>query len=322
MAQKGSLLPFLGVVTVLLLGYYALEQQAPPLGEEDGAVCRGLTLSRFLKDGLPRALGGTGDAAGNARRMYRCAAAYKAAHEPFALAVYAYTYMSLQMLAIPGTLVLSILAGMLWPLLQAQLLIAACATTGSALCFALSATVARPVAERILGSRLADMRARVAAHKGDLLYYMLFLRLTPLVPNWTINLTAPLAGVPMRIFVASTVLGLVPANYFHTQTGATLAELASEDAGGGFHWRPLLTLLGLQFVALAPTLFKRRLEVMDATAKSEASTNGGVQAQRKAGAAATPNNRSRSRSNGRRGRSASVGSNSSNSAQKTKKKAA
>lgn len=42
---------------------------------------------------------------------------------------------------------------------------------------------------------------------------MLFLRLTPTLPNTFINVASPIVNVPYHIFFLGTVIGLIPAAY-------------------------------------------------------------------------------------------------------------
>jgi uncharacterized membrane protein YdjX (TVP38/TMEM64 family) len=59
---------------------------------------------------------------------------------------------------------------------------------------------------------------------------MLFLRLTPLIPNWFVNLGSPLVGMPYKYFIIASIfgiyyfiiLGLMPNNFILIQTGLTL----------------------------------------------------------------------------------------------------
>jgi uncharacterized membrane protein YdjX (TVP38/TMEM64 family) len=36
---------------------------------------------------------------------------------------------------------------------------------------------------------------------------MLFVRISPLLPNWFVNVTSPIAGVPFPIFALATAIG-------------------------------------------------------------------------------------------------------------------
>ena len=46
-------------------------------------------------------------------------------------------------------------------------------------------------------------------HKDDLINYIVFLRITPFLPNWFINIVSPVIGVPVMPFFIATVIGKV-----------------------------------------------------------------------------------------------------------------
>jgi uncharacterized membrane protein YdjX (TVP38/TMEM64 family) len=54
---------------------------------------------------------------------------------------------------------------------------------------------------------------QVAKRRGKLLNYMLFLRVTPTLPNTFINFASPIVDVPYHIFFLATAIGLIPAAY-------------------------------------------------------------------------------------------------------------
>lgn len=54
---------------------------------------------------------------------------------------------------------------------------------------------------------------QIAKRRDKLLNYMLFLRITPTLPNLFINLASPIVDVPFHIFFFATLIGLVPASY-------------------------------------------------------------------------------------------------------------
>lgn len=47
----------------------------------------------------------------------------------------------------------------------------------------------------------------VEKHKNNLLNYIIFLRVTPFLPNWFINMSAPVIGVPLVPFALGTFIG-------------------------------------------------------------------------------------------------------------------
>lgn len=112
-----------------------------------------------------------------------------------------------------------------------------------------------------------QMNKRIQKHKENLLWYMLFLRITPLVPNWFINVSSPIVGIPFFHFFLATLfgiyfirsnnkIGLMPANIIQVKTGLMLKEVESI----GFNWKNFALLFCLAFVALIPTLFKKHIK--------------------------------------------------------------
>ncbi|CAI8036392.1 Transmembrane protein 41A, partial [Geodia barretti] len=59
----------------------------------------------------------------------------------------------------------------------------------------------------------------------ELLLVLLSLRLFPMSPNWLLNLSSPLLGVPLHLFFISVLFGLLPYNFLCVQSGLMLAEL-------------------------------------------------------------------------------------------------
>ena len=90
-------------------------------------------------------------------------------------------------------------------------------------------------------------------NKDNLFYYLLFLRITPLVPNWLLNLSTPIVGVPFKYFFSATMIGLIPANIMHVSMGSEISKL--EKIGFDFKILGFLLLLGL--LALIPVWVKK-----------------------------------------------------------------
>ncbi|CAK4068806.1 unnamed protein product [Aphanomyces euteiches] len=243
----------------VLIGVYAFISNAP---EVEIAECHGMSLSFMIQGVLPKFLGGRDDKLGTVTALWKCASLYQEQHSSFVLSCFVLVYVSLQTFAIPGPLVLSILSGALYPFWLANLLVAACATTGASLCYLLSYFLGHSLANRLLPDMLANFRAKISENRANLFYYMLFLRLTPLLPNWFVNIASPLVDVPFGVFVVATFIGLIPANFIHISTGATLGSTAT-DTSGGSNLTNFAILFSLQFVALLPTLFKSKLQAMD-----------------------------------------------------------
>ena len=48
---------------------------------------------------------------------------------------------------------------------------------------------------------------QVERHREHLINYIIFLRITPFLPNWFINITSPVINVPLKVFFIGTFLG-------------------------------------------------------------------------------------------------------------------
>lgn len=90
---------------------------------------------------------------------------------------------------------------------------------------------------------------------------MLFLiRFVPAVPFFIANLVPALVDVPVRRFVISTFLGIIPGSVVYTSVGAGLGEVfeRGETPNLGIIFEPhiLLPILGLCALAVLPVLLK------------------------------------------------------------------
>jgi uncharacterized membrane protein YdjX (TVP38/TMEM64 family) len=70
---------------------------------------------------------------------------------------------------------------------------------------------------------------------------MLFLRITPLVPNWFLNISSGNLGVPLSVFVWGTFLGLVPNNLMFITMGMEFRNI--ESLGTFNPWNALVRSL-------------------------------------------------------------------------------
>jgi uncharacterized membrane protein YdjX (TVP38/TMEM64 family) len=185
---------------------------------------------------------------------------YRDDHYWSVFAAFCEVYIFFQAFGIPGPLLLSILAGPLFGVWRGGLLVSVLATAGASLCYGLSYFLGRGLVRRCYAAPLARLRQKIHKHRHNLFFYMLFLRISPLLPNWFINISSPILNVPFHTFVAATALGLLPANAIHVTTGLQLSEIDSV----GFDLRKFAALFLLAFLALIPTLFRKKFEAIDA----------------------------------------------------------
>ena len=109
-------------------------------------------------------------------------------------------YILMQTFAIPGTAVISLLSGAVYGRTGGFAFIALISTFGSTSCFALSWAVGRPLVHAIWPEKLEFFEKEVKKYRSDMFAYMIFLRVTPILPNIFINVASPIVGVPLHIF--------------------------------------------------------------------------------------------------------------------------
>ncbi|CAF4854830.1 unnamed protein product [Pieris macdunnoughi] len=167
-------------------------------------------------------------------------------------------YIFLQTFAIPGSLFLSILSGFLFPFYFALILVCCCSAIGASLCFFLSNILGKRVVKMFFPERAAQWSIAVEKHKHNLLNYMIFLRVTPFLPNWFINLTAPVIGVPLVPFALGTFIGVAPPSFVAIQAGQTLHTLTSTS--DAWSWTSMTVLALFAIISLVPVLLKQKLK--------------------------------------------------------------
>jgi uncharacterized membrane protein YdjX (TVP38/TMEM64 family) len=152
-------------------------------------------------------------------------------------------------------LILSIVSGALFGKINGFILVCVVASFGASGCYLISSTLARYFIFKAFPGRTLQFKHSIEQNKDNLLFYLLFLRITPIVPNWLINLASPVVGVPYFYFFFATLLGLMPANILHVNMGAEISTMKQI----GFDYKILLFLLFLGFFALIPIWAKKTL---------------------------------------------------------------
>ncbi|KAI3453388.1 hypothetical protein Pfo_010051 [Paulownia fortunei] len=165
---------------------------------------------------------------------------------------YCLVYIFMQTFMIPGTVFMSLLAGALFGVFKGVALVVFTATAGASSCFFLSKIIGRPLVFSLWPDKLTFFQAQVAKRRERLLNYMLFLRVTPTLPNMFINVASPIVDVPYHIFFLATFIGLIPAAFVTVRAGIALGELQS--VGDLYDFQSIATLFLIGVVTVTPTL--------------------------------------------------------------------
>lgn len=172
---------------------------------------------------------------------------------------YVTVYVAAVALSLPGAVVLTLAGGFLFGPWIGTALAVAGATGGACILFLAARGVLAPLVSRRAAGLVAIVRPGL---EQDGFFFLLTLRLIPVVPFWLVNLAPALAGMPFAPFAAATALGIIPGTAVFSGIGAGLGEVL--DAGG----RPdlsvilspgiLLPLLGLAALSLLGAWWRKR----------------------------------------------------------------
>ncbi|KAJ7420185.1 Transmembrane protein 41B [Willisornis vidua] len=133
-----------------------------------------------------------------------------------------------------------------------------CSGLGASFCYMLSYLVGRPVVYRYLTEKAVKWSEQVERHREHLINYIIFLRITPFLPNWFINITSPVINVPLKVFFIGTFLGVAPPSFVAIKAGTTLYQLTT--AGEAVSWNSVFVLMILAILSILPALFQKKLK--------------------------------------------------------------
>ncbi|CAJ0570301.1 unnamed protein product, partial [Mesorhabditis spiculigera] len=190
-----------------------------------------------------------------AKRLGLILSQYKEQHYYTVMCGIVVVYIMLQSFAIPGSIFLSILSGYLFPFFVALTLICSCSAIGATVCYLLSFLLGRGLVTHYFPERVNSWQTEIEKHKQNLFNYIIFLRVTPLLPNWFINIASPVLNVPVSPFFWGTFLGVAPPSFLFIQAGATLETMTHTNVAWSWHSVGLLSFFAL--LSLLPVLYRR-----------------------------------------------------------------
>jgi len=175
-----------------------------------------------------------------------------------AAVVFIVIYAFLVAVSVPVGAILTLTGGYLFGTWLGGLYSLIAATTGATIIFLIARTSLGVLLRRRAGPFL---RKAEAGFQENAASYLLVLRLVPILPFWVVNLVPAFLGVPLRTFIACSVLGMVPATFIYAGlgegVGAVIAMGQSPDLKIIFQLRVLGPLLALALFALIPVAYKR-----------------------------------------------------------------
>ena len=167
--------------------------------------------------------------------------AYTHGHYWQALLLSFATFVIATLLCLPTGSILCLAFGLMFGRWAATLLLATAGTFGATLLF----LAARHLFARPLRRKLGALGERVnQGFTRDAFHWMLFLRLTPIVPYFIVNLAPALTDIRVRTYAAATFLGILPGTFIFANVGQTLGRIDSAQQLASVETMVALGLLG------------------------------------------------------------------------------
>lgn len=153
---------------------------------------------------------------------------------------------------IPGAIPLTIAGGLLFGVFWGTVYVCVGAVTGATLAF----YSARYLVGNWLQDRYRNQLIKfneVIARKGY--YYLLLLRIVPVLPFSVVNYLAGITRIPFRIFILTLLIAVLPGTVVYTFAGRRMADI--ESINDIFSAEILIMFLLLVIFAFSPLFYKR-----------------------------------------------------------------
>ncbi|KAI9144785.1 snare associated Golgi protein-domain-containing protein [Paraphysoderma sedebokerense] len=166
-------------------------------------------------------------------------------------------YVFLQTFAVPGSIMLSVLGGALFGLPIGLLLVCTCSAIGASNCYFISKFFGAPLVRKYLKSRVNSWKIQVAQQRDHLFSYILFLRITPFLPNWFINIASPHLKIPIYTFFFGTFFGVAPPSFIHVQAGKAIQQLSTNHSVSMLTPTNVAAITIFAVLSILPVILKR-----------------------------------------------------------------
>jgi uncharacterized membrane protein YdjX (TVP38/TMEM64 family) len=155
-------------------------------------------------------------------------------------------------LCVPAGTVFGLLAGYLFGIWIGAAAVVFSSTLGGTILFLLAKTSFGALLRRKMGGFYDKIAGNM---RENAVSYMLFMRLVPVFPYVVVNILPALFNIPLRLFLATSVIGMLPGVFVLVNLGRALAEIRGPSDLFSPGLLLAFTLLGL--LALTPALYRK-----------------------------------------------------------------
>ncbi len=146
-------------------------------------------------------------------------------NNPFtAAAIYFSLYVIATSISLPGAFIFTIAGGALFGLTQGTVLVSFASTIGALLAYLVARYFLHDFVQNKFSDRLELINRKI---KEEGAFYLLFLRLVPVLPFFLVNLVMALTPIRAFTFYWVSQLGMLPATLIYVNAGTQLAKISS-----------------------------------------------------------------------------------------------
>jgi uncharacterized membrane protein YdjX (TVP38/TMEM64 family) len=171
--------------------------------------------------------------------------------------LYMGVYITIVGLSIPGATFMTLVGGLLFGQLVGTCCVVMSATIGATILFISAKLASQDILWQKAGPWVEKMKR---GFQEDAFFYLLTVRLIPIFPFVAINLVAAVLQVPLKTFMITTFIGIIPGTFIYVSIGDALKDvLLSPVFTSKIVLEPklLLALGGLGILSLLPVFYKR-----------------------------------------------------------------
>ncbi|MFH0976168.1 MAG: TVP38/TMEM64 family protein [Spirochaetota bacterium] len=169
----------------------------------------------------------------------------------FSVIIYILIYLIVTAVSIPGAAVLTLAGGFLFGF-AGIFYVNIGATSGAVSAFMFSRYIFGSWIQNKYEDKLSGFNSEIEKHGNN---YMLALRFIPLIPFFLVNIFAGISRIPLRTFLWTTSVGIIPGSFVYIYSGRQAGTL--ESIADIISARILIAFLLLALMSLAPVFIKK-----------------------------------------------------------------
>lgn len=177
---------------------------------------------------------------------------YVNSHFLKSIIIYSICYIVIITLALPGAAIMSLAGGMLFSFKYGLIVVVFSAGIGAFFNFIASRFFFQKFLKEHFSKQMTKINKELENHGTN---YLFTIRLIPIFPFFLINIAAGLSDIPLKTFLWTTLIGMIPGSILYVYAGMNLAEINA--VGDILSPNILLAFLALATFSLIPTFYKK-----------------------------------------------------------------